>query len=66
MNHLEDALQDIQAARVAFKEGHRRLARDLLQDAQDSLKQELDMPQRIIVMPNVELCEALEKELGQI
>ena len=66
MNHLEDALNNIQAARVAFKEGHRRLAHDLLQDAQNSLKQELNMPQRITIMPNVELCEALERELERI
>ena len=66
MNPLQSALDDIHAAEVALREGHKRLAVDFLKDAQNSLKQELDMPQRITVMPNVELCEALERELGQI
>lgn len=69
MNPLQSALDDIHAAEVALREGHKRLALDFLQDAQDALKRELNvvnMPQRITVMPNVELCAALEKELGQI
>ncbi len=66
MNHLEDALAYIKAARVAIKEGHDLMAADFLKDAQDSLRQELNMPQQITVMPNVELCEALEHELGEI
>ena len=65
MSHIQSALDDIQAARVALKEGRRRLADDLLKDAQDTLWRGMEI-QRITVMPNVELCEALEKELAGV
>ena len=63
MTPLEETLEYINCARVAVKAGYKQMAIDYLQDAQDALKQ---APQRITVMPNVELCEELEKELGQV
>ena len=64
MTPLEETLEYINCARVAVKAGYKQMALDFLADAENSLKQ--DMPQRITVMPNVELCEELEKELEQI
>lgn len=63
MNLLQSALDDIHAAEVALREGHKAMALDFLRDAQRALE---ETPQRITVLPNVELCEALEKELGRI
>ena len=63
MTPLEETLEYINCARVAVKAGYKQMALDFLQDVENSLKQ---APQRITVMPNVELCEELEKELGQI
>lgn len=63
MNPLQSAIDDIHAAEVALREGHKRLALDFLKDAQRALE---ETPQRITAMPNVKLCEELERELGQI
>lgn len=63
MNPLQNAIDDIHAAEVALREGHKRLALDFLKDAQRALE---ETPQRITVMPNVKLCEALERELEDI
>lgn len=66
MTPLEETLEYIHCARVAVRAGYNELALDFLADAENALKQELNMPQRITVMPNVKLCEELEQELGKI
>ena len=66
MNHLQEALDDITAARVALKAGYKTLAMDFLQDAQDKLNDGMGLPKLIALHPDVERCEAVEKEFSQI
>lgn len=62
MTSLEETLEYIHCARVAVKAGYNELALDFLKDAQAALERKPPILER----PNVELCEALERELSQI
>ena len=62
MTPLEETLEYIHCAQVAVKAGYDEMALDFLKDAQAALEGKPP----ILEMPDVERCEALEKELGQI
>ena len=66
MNHLQEALDDITAARVALKAGHKTLAQDFLQDAQGKLNDGMGLPKLITLHPDVERCESLEKKFSSL